>query len=206
MINTSPRRAHLIFLLVAATWAVTACGSDTTAVTTTASPESTTTSSAGATTTTSTAAATTTSTAAATTTTVTDSNDLASGSGCTPGAGDLSDGEWFGFVTGRGNTTIDFDLACWFFGDAATVAAAEDGEESPPPNDYYIRNESDRIRTLALAEGVEVIYYPDGDPNNVRTIGYADWAGLVDQRGYELGVWLTVETGVVTLIEEQWVP
>ncbi|HVR78625.1 MAG TPA: hypothetical protein VMS99_09565 [Acidimicrobiia bacterium] len=38
------------------------------------------------------------------------------------------------------------------------------------------------------------------------TIEYADWAELVDQRGYELGVWLAVETGVVTLIEEQWVP
>jgi len=206
MSDTSPRGAHLIFLLVAATWAVSACGSDTAAVTATSSPESTTTSSAAQTATTGTAVATTTSTAAATTTIPTDSNDLASGSGCTPGAGDLPDGEWFGFVIERGNTTIDFDLACWFFGDAAAVAAAEDGEESPPPNDYYIRNESDRIRTLALAEGVEVVYYPDGDPNNVRTIEYADWAELVDQRGYELGVWLAVETGMVILIEEQWVP
>jgi hypothetical protein len=48
--------------------------------------------------------------------------------------------------------------------------------------------------------------YPDGDPNNALTIAYADWADLVDQRGFELGVWLTVDNGVVAAIEEQWVP
>jgi hypothetical protein len=36
--------------------------------------------------------------------------------------------------------TITFDLIQFFTGEAATKAAAEDGEESPPPNDYYIRN------------------------------------------------------------------
>jgi hypothetical protein len=29
-------------------------------------------------------------------------------------------------------------------------AAAEDGEESPPPNDYYIHNVNPRLRTLPV--------------------------------------------------------
>jgi hypothetical protein len=118
----------------------------------------------------------------------------------------LPDGVWFGFVAERESTSIKFDLACWYFGDAATIAAAEDGEESPPPNDYYIRNESDRIRTITLADRAEVTYYPDGDPNNVIVVEYLGWADLVEQRGYELGVWLTIEDGVAISIEEQWVP
>jgi hypothetical protein len=36
-------------------------------------------------------------------------------------------------VAGR---TVTLDLVQRFIGDAATKAAAEDGEESPPPNDY----------------------------------------------------------------------
>ena len=53
-------------------------------------------------------------------------------------------------VSGR---TVTFDLVQWFSGDAATKAAAEDGEESPPPNDYYIRNVNPRLRTLPVATG-----------------------------------------------------
>ena len=50
-----------------------------------------------------------------------------------------------------GGRTVTFDLVQWFQGDAAARAAAEDGEESPPPNDYYIRNVNPRLRTLPVA-------------------------------------------------------
>jgi hypothetical protein len=45
---------------------------------------------------------------------------------------------------------VTFDLIQYLTGDAATRAAAEDGEESPPPNDYYIRNVNPRLRTLPV--------------------------------------------------------
>jgi hypothetical protein len=45
---------------------------------------------------------------------------------------------------------IKFDLIQFFTGEAATKAAAEDGKESPPPNDYYIRNVNSRLRTLPV--------------------------------------------------------
>jgi len=50
-----------------------------------------------------------------------------------------------------GRRTVTFDLIQWFTGEAATKAAAEDGKESPPPNDYYIRNVNSRLRTLPVA-------------------------------------------------------
>ncbi|HEY4606759.1 MAG TPA: hypothetical protein VIH55_03845, partial [Acidimicrobiia bacterium] len=37
-----------------------------------------------------------------------DSNDLASGSGCTPGGGEQPDGEWFGYVVDRGPSSVEF--------------------------------------------------------------------------------------------------
>jgi len=148
-------------------------------------------------------------TTAATSTTETagtDINDLAEGSGCKPGSGPMPEGEWFGLVTSRSDASLEFDLACWFTGDAAIQASAEDGEESPPPNDYYVRNSNPATREVAVGEGVEVVFFPDGDPTNETVVDYDAWAGLVAARGYELGVWLMVEDGAITEIREQWVP
>jgi hypothetical protein len=185
-----------------------ACGgaasTDTTAGTTTSTTSATTTTSQP---TASTQPSTTVTTAATTTTSATaDTNDLAEGSGCTPGDGPLPDGEWFGFVTSRSESSLEFDLACWFSGDAAIQASAEDGEESPPPNDYYVRNTNPATREVPVGDVVEVTFYPDGDPNNVSEIDYDDWAGMVATRGFELGVWLDIENGAIAEIHEQWVP
>ncbi|HEY6628176.1 MAG TPA: hypothetical protein VI193_04260 [Acidimicrobiia bacterium] len=133
-------------------------------------------------------------------------DDSAEGSGCTPGEGPLPDGDWYGLVTSRGNDALDFDLACWFTGDAAVQASAEDGEESPPPNDYYVRNSNPDTREVVVGENIEVAFFPDGDPTNVTEIDYDDWADMVATRGFELGVWLKVEDGVISEISEMWVP
>ena len=139
-------------------------------------------------------------------TTAPDTEDLADGSGCTPGSGPLPDGFWFGLVASRSNESLEFDLACWFTDDAATQAAAEDGEESPPPNDYYVRNSNPDTREVPLGKAVDVSFFPDGDPANGIEIDYDDWAAMVAARGYELGAWLEIEGGVITDIHEQWVP
>lgn len=39
-----------------------------------------------------------------------------------------------------GRRTITFDLIQWYSGDDAAREAAKDHKESPPPNDYHIRN------------------------------------------------------------------
>ena len=159
--------------------------------------------------TTSTTVASTSTTVAATATTTTGSSvlDEAEGSGCSPGPGPLGDGEWYGDVVTTGATSIEFDLACWFTGDAATRAAAEDGEESPPPNDYYVRNDSDTLRTAPIGAGAEVIWFPEfGDPTSEATTTYDDWIVAVEERGFLVASWLTIEGGEVVSIREQWVP
>jgi len=195
-------------LLIVGLIVLSACGNgestDTTNATTTSTIPATTTSVSPSTT-----APPTTVTTTATSTTETsvqNTDDLAEGSGCTPGEGPLPDGEWFGFVTSRGEESLDFDLACWFTGNAATQAAAEDGEESPPPNDYYVRNANPDTREVPVGELVEVTFYPDGDPDNSSEIDYDDWGGMVATRGFELGVWLQIENGAIDEIHEQWVP
>lgn len=151
---------------------------------------------------------TTTTTSSPTTTTAPDTNSLADGSGCTPGTtGTLPDGEWFGYVTATTTGQLEFDLACWFTGNAAADAAAEDGEESPPPNDYYVRNANDMIRTLDVAGEAMVRWLPSaGDPSTEELVAYSDWLTGRAGRDYQPGVWLIIEGGAITDIQEQYVP
>ena len=138
----------------------------------------------------------------------TTSEDGPSGSGCSPGdAASLPEGEWFGFVGATSANGIEFDLACWFTGQAAIDASAEDGEESPPPNDYYVRNESTMTRSLSVSPEVPVVWYPEGgDPTTETVDDFEVWAEAVVGRGFMFGVWLDVIDGEVHQIREQWVP
>ncbi len=136
-------------------------------------------------------------------------NERAAGAGCTPSSTDtLPEGRWFGFVVDAEEEQLSFDLACWFTGAAAAAAATEDGEESPPPNDYYIRNVSDRIRIHFVDSGTRVEWLPNpGDPASAETVSYETWLEGRTTRGFEPGVWLTVEDDShVIRIEEQYVP
>lgn len=134
-------------------------------------------------------------------------NDGPSGSGCTPdSAATLPEGEWFGFVDATSANGLEFDLACWFTGESAVEAAAEDGEESPPPNDYYIRNDNPQIRSLSVSSAARVTWYPDGSPTSETESGFEEWAGAMPARGLMFGVWLRVIDGEVHQIREQWVP
>lgn len=137
-----------------------------------------------------------------------DNNLLATESGCTPGTNDsLPDGEWFGYVDQATTTEIEFDLACWFNGEAAAVAAAEDGKESPPPNDYYVRNDNPGLRPLAVADGAAVTWLPNpADPTTEETVPYPEWLAGRTSRDFQPGVWLTVDDGAIVHIREQYVP
>ena len=135
-------------------------------------------------------------------------NDRASGAGCTPSMTDgLPDGRWFGYVTPLDGAQVSFDLACWFTGRAAADAATEDGDESPPPNDYHIRNTSDRLRTLTVERSAEVFWLPEpGDPASILHVTYDEWRAEQPARSYRPGVWLTVGDGQVLTLEEQYQP
>ncbi len=134
--------------------------------------------------------------------------DSPSGSGCTPGdAVTLPEGEWYGVVVSASQSGIEFDLACWFEGESAVEAAAEDGAESPPPNDYYVRDDNPQIRSLPVSPDTEVTWYPNpGDPTSEIVVAFADWVDDVTARGLGYAAWLDVIDGEVVRIREQWVP
>ncbi len=147
-----------------------------------------------------------TTTTTAPTTTTTKDPRAPEGSGCTPGSEVLPDGEWYGAVRAFDSQTISFDLTCLFTGEAAVAASAEDGEESPPPNDYYVRNENDEVRVLMVDADTPVTWYTSGDPNDEVTGTYAEWTAFLATQEFQLGVWVTIESGSVTEIAEWWVP
>lgn len=167
-----------------------------------------------------------TSTSSPTTTTI-DVNSLAEGSGCTPGTDTtLPDGEWFGFFDFVSAVSVDFDLACFFVGDAATIAAAEDGAESPPPNDYHIRNVNPLVRTLEVSSATEVTLFGGDDSDETIpevTVSLDEWVALFDDGRPWVGesppseywflpaaggtpYWLTMENGTVSQIRQQYLP
>jgi hypothetical protein len=134
--------------------------------------------------------------------------ERATGSGCSPGGADqLPDGRWFGYRTSSDSKSVSFDLACWFSGRAAEAAAAEDGEESPPPNDYHIRNLDDRERPVPVDPAAVVTWLPSpGDPSSATTISYSEWNASQPGRQLRPGIWLTVRAGMIVAIEEQFQP
>ena len=106
--------------------------------------------------------------------------------------------------------TITFDLIQFFMGDAATKAAAEDGEESPPPNDYYIRNVNPRLRTLPVRPGAPITVNvlaagSTGSATKDVSVTLDELAGYFPNSGTS-PFWITVDQGQVTKIAQQFLP
>lgn len=128
------------------------------------------------------------------------------GSGCEPGPGDLPDGQWYGTVEDLTTDELELDLACWFIGEDAVMAADEDGAESPPPNDYYVRDAGDEERTVPVSPDATVVMYPTGSPEQ-QSGTVADLIEVAETRdGFPFGVWIEVVDGSIVDLQEQWVP
>ena len=130
---------------------------------------------------------------------------VAEGSGCDVGEGELPDGRWFGAIEELSPTSVELDVACWFIGEDAIIAAEQDGAESPPPNDYYVRDDASETNTADIDPDAVTVFYPTGGPD-ASTGAVADLIAASPERGYPYGVWLEVSDGVVVSLEEQWVP
>lgn len=124
-------------------------------------------------------------------------------------------------------STLVADYAEWFTGDGAADAAIADGQGTNDGTydlEFYIRNQNDRLRTLEVAQGTEIILiacYPNEDGPCVTTesVGLVTFADLIadpesalDTQGWnwygagEVPFWLTLSDGVVIQIEEQYLP
>jgi hypothetical protein len=103
---------------------------------------------------------------------------------------------------GRG--TVTFDLVQYFRNEAATREAAMDHQESPPPNDSYMRNVNPRLRTLAVgADAVITANQLAGSNENVP-VSLGRLATLT--RAGSGVFWITVRSGQIVQIGEQWSP
>ena len=106
--------------------------------------------------------------------------------------------------------TITFDLIQFYRGDDATREAAEDHQEYPPPNDYYIRNLNPRLRTLPVRPDPPITC-------NTLTAGHTGSAtrdlavplwrlAIVLPPTDSPPFWITVHHGQVVRIAEQYIP
>ena len=129
----------------------------------------------------------------------------------------MEDGRHFGYIKSIDleSQTMVFDLAYFLTGEEANQAAADHGDETPVPNDYYIVNDNPSLRTLAVAPDVKVGVI---DWGNCCELVHGEIQPFVDAfaakhhawdamyRGGESQYWLTVKGGVVILITEQYLP
>jgi hypothetical protein len=110
-------------------------------------------------------------------------------------------------VVAKSATEIDFDLACFYFGDIAYSEGAADGEEVN--NDYYVRNVNPTLRTIAIAP-TATVHEIDAGSIGFLTVPFSGWP--VDPSAYSscpsnsCNVWLFVNGGEVTEILEQYTP
>jgi hypothetical protein len=134
------------------------------------------------------------------------------GSGCTPGAGALPDGAWYGYARDWDADGIDFDLACFYTGAAADAQAAARADEEPP-NDFYLVN--DDITTRRLAVDGTVAAYRLAMPDDVVGLEQATYAELIGGPGVPnivicpgewCSIWVFINDGRVTEMMEQYLP
>jgi hypothetical protein len=127
----------------------------------------------------------------------------------------LEDGHHFVYVTSAsrledGTSEVEFDLAYFYVGERAEREATERGDEAT--NGYYIVNENDRLRTLPLADDVEVDYIPVGVCCDLQPGNIDAWLEAVletnqtDYEGKNAVWWFSVEGGQITKIEQQYLP
>jgi hypothetical protein len=128
----------------------------------------------------------------------------------------LGDGHHFVYVRSasrgdNGKTRVRFDLAYFYQGDRAQREAAERGDEAV--NGYYIVNDNPKLRTLTLADDVEIEYIPQSACCELQPWDIDSWFEAIglstnpgDYPGTNFPWWFTVEGGRVTRIEQQYLP
>ena len=99
---------------------------------------------------------------------------------------------------------VTFDLIQFYQDDQATTEAAKDHQESPPPNDYYIRNVNPRLRTLPVLADAAITANQVAGSNQDVPVTLSKLAALTRERSPVF--WITVRHEQVSKISEQWLP
>lgn len=127
----------------------------------------------------------------------------------------------FGFiraVEGSGPYAIAFDEARWLTGEAAENAAIASGRCSEEtrseclPNGFFILNESDNTESYAIADDAIIAMMTlNMETENVHEtqVSQQQFSDLINdeaQHWHELPYQMLVKDGVVTIIEEVYIP
>jgi hypothetical protein len=111
--------------------------------------------------------------------------------------------------------TFTFDLAEFLTDQAAADAAAAHGDESPPPNGYYIVNDNPRLRTMPMSTTVQIRYFPSSgsaccklQPGTVDGLAAAvNGTAMTDYPDMSYALWrVVVQDGVIVRINQQYLP
>lgn len=117
-------------------------------------------------------------------------------------------------ITGApGAYTMRIDYVLWLEGQAAIDAAAAHGDESPPPNDYYVVNDNPKIRAFPIQTGIPVTVVTNDDgtsDSEGHTVTLDQWVAALSgpsAHAFKATIyWITITDGTVTAIEAQYVP
>jgi hypothetical protein len=109
--------------------------------------------------------------------------------------------------------TLEFDLAEFYTGEEANEVAEQRGDETPVPNDYYIVNDSSRLRRLPIAPGATVTYIPTDRCCEPVAGDLRAWIASVNGRrpgdypppAYTYW-WIEVADGRIVAVEQQYLP
>ena len=116
----------------------------------------------------------------------------------------LAAGRYFALLQAADTETVTFDVADLLSGEAANRYAAAHGLEVPVPNDVVIDNEEATSTTLPLAPDARILLMDWSRCCEPVPASREDLAAAADAPGY--GYWVTVRSGLVRLISEQYHP
>lgn len=107
--------------------------------------------------------------------------------------------------------SIQADYAQMLTGDEAAAAATAHGDESPPPNDYYIVNDNPKVRALMVSPDAKVTLVTKSD-GTVDVDGYmvtlSEFVALFGSVDLlkDAPFNLTITGGKVTVLAQQYLP
>ena len=130
-------------------------------------------------------------------------------------SGDYVTGLHIAYITSLNadDKKIVIDVAQFLIGDAAVKAYKQDTGKQLD-GDYYARNQIKQLRTFPLAKNTEFRVnnlggYEPSDPNEGHALNFGEFVALYnskpDQSKHTL-FWISLEGGVATHVEEQYVP
>ncbi len=115
--------------------------------------------------------------------------------------------------TSGSTVRLEVDYIQFLTGDEAADAATAHGDESPPPNDYYIVNDNPALREFPVQEGVSVVTVVNDDGTSDpagHTLTLDEWVDRITGPNADAFrssfYWITVSEATITTIEQQYLP